>query len=67
VKLSEKIVEIEWQIKRLQILKLELEGLLESKQQIPKTLEETICPILEQIQAIYSKGDRQFSKLLQLN
>ncbi|MBE9169755.1 heavy metal-responsive transcriptional regulator [Pleurocapsales cyanobacterium LEGE 06147] len=48
VKLSEKIVEIEQQIKRLQILKLELEGLLEGEQQILQTLEETICPIIEQ-------------------
>jgi len=48
VKLREKIVEIEQQIKRLQLLKLELEGLLEGEQQIPETLEKTICPIIEQ-------------------
>jgi hypothetical protein len=48
VKLREKIVEIEQQIKRLQLLKLELEGLLEGEQKIPETLEKTICPIIEQ-------------------
>ena len=50
VKLSDKILEIEQQIQQLQILKLELQGLLSGWETIPEnfeTFEQTICPIIE--------------------
>jgi len=47
IKLEDKISEIEQQIQQLQILKLELKGLLSGWENIPKNPEETICPIIE--------------------
>jgi DNA-binding transcriptional MerR regulator len=47
LKLSDKISQIEQQIQQLQILKLELKGLLSGWETIPKNPEETICPIIE--------------------
>lgn len=47
IKLSDKISEIEQQIQQLQILKLELKGLLSGWKTIPENPEETICPIIE--------------------
>jgi MerR family transcriptional regulator, copper efflux regulator len=47
VKLSEKISQIEQQIQQLQILKLELQGLLSGWETIPENPEQTICPIIE--------------------
>ncbi|HEY9637223.1 MAG TPA: heavy metal-responsive transcriptional regulator [Coleofasciculaceae cyanobacterium] len=48
VKLNEKIDEINHQIQQLQVLKLELVGLLSGWETIPETQETTICPIIEQ-------------------
>ena len=47
VKLKDKIVTITQQIKQLQILKLELEGLLSGWETVPEIPENTICPIIE--------------------
>ncbi|MBW4498486.1 MAG: heavy metal-responsive transcriptional regulator [Scytonema hyalinum WJT4-NPBG1] len=47
VKLQDKLVDIDKQIRQLLILKQELEGLLSGWQTIPETSEETICPIIE--------------------
>lgn len=47
VKLNEKLDEIERQIRQLQVLKLELTGLLSGWEKIPETSEATICPIIE--------------------
>lgn len=47
IKLEDKISEIEQQIRQLQILKLELKGLLSGWETIPENPEETICPIIE--------------------
>ncbi len=47
VKLNEKIGQIDRQIRELQVLKLELVGLLSGWETIPETLEATICPIIE--------------------
>lgn len=47
VKLKDKIAAINQQIKELQVLKLELEGLLSGWETVPKTPEKTICPIIE--------------------
>ncbi len=47
IKLKDKIVAISRQIEQLQILKLELEGLLSGWETIPETHEETICPVIE--------------------
>lgn len=47
IKLEDKISEIEQQIQQLQILKLELKGLLSGWETIPENLEDTICPIIE--------------------
>jgi len=47
VKLQDKLVDIDKQIRQLIILKQELEGLLSGWQTIPETSEETICPIIE--------------------
>ena len=49
IKLSDKILEIEQQIQQLQILKLELKGLLSGWETIPENLEETICPIIQRV------------------
>jgi len=46
-KLEDKISEIERQIQQLQILKLELKGLLSGWETIPENPEQTICPIIE--------------------
>ena len=48
IKLEDKISEIEQQIQQLQILKLELQGLLSTEETIPETSSNTICPIIEQ-------------------
>ena len=48
IKLSEKIAEIEQQIEQLQILKRELQGLL-NKKEIVQDDEALICPIIEGI------------------
>lgn len=47
VKLQDKISEIDRQIHQLQVLKLELEGLLSGWENIPEHLESTICPIIQ--------------------
>ena len=47
VKLKDKIVTIVQQIEQLQILKLELEGLLSGWETVPEIPENTICPIIE--------------------
>lgn len=47
VKLKDKIVTIAQQIEQLQILKLELEGLLSGWETVPEIPENTICPIIE--------------------
>lgn len=47
VKLQDKLVDIDQQIRQLVILKQELEGLLSGWETIPETSEETICPIIE--------------------
>ena len=47
IKLEDKILQIERQIQQLQILKLELKGLLSGWETIPENPEETICPIIE--------------------
>ena len=47
VKLNEKIGQIDRQIQELQVLKLELVGLLSGWETIPETPEATICPIIE--------------------
>ncbi|PSM49629.1 heavy metal-responsive transcriptional regulator [Chroococcidiopsis sp. CCALA 051] len=47
IKLEDKISQIEQQIQQLQILKLELTGLLSGWETIPENPEETICPIIE--------------------
>ncbi|BAY47374.1 transcriptional regulator [Scytonema sp. HK-05] len=49
VKLQDKLVDIDQQIRQLVILKQELEGLLSGWETIPETPEETICPIIEKI------------------
>jgi MerR family transcriptional regulator, copper efflux regulator len=49
LKLEDKISQIEQQIQQLQILKLELQGLLSGWETIPETSEETICPIIERV------------------
>jgi DNA-binding transcriptional MerR regulator len=48
VKLQDKIAEIDRQIHQLQVLKLELQGLLPGWEVIPEYLESTICPIIQQ-------------------
>lgn len=48
LKLENKLSEIERQIQQLQLLKLELKGLLSGGETIPETSERTICPIIEQ-------------------
>lgn len=47
IKLSDKISQIEQQIQQLQILKLELQGLLSGWETIPENPDQTICPIIE--------------------
>ena len=47
VKLKDKIVTITQQIEQLQILKLELEGLLSGWETVPEIPKNTICPISE--------------------
>ena len=47
VKLKDKIVTITQQIEQLQILKLELEGLLSGWETVPEIPKNTICPIIE--------------------
>ncbi len=47
VKLKDKIETITQQIEQLQILKLELEGLLSGWETVPEIPENTICPIIE--------------------
>lgn len=47
IKLEDKVSEIERQIQQLQILKLELKGLLSGWETIPENPEQTICPIIE--------------------
>ena len=49
IKLKDKISEIEQQIQQLQILKLELKGLLSGWETIPENPEQTICPIIESV------------------
>jgi MerR family transcriptional regulator, copper efflux regulator len=49
VKLNDKIDEINRQIQQLQLLKLELVGLLSGWEKIPETPESTICPIIDGI------------------
>ncbi len=47
IKLEDKLLEINRQIQQLQILKLELGGLLSGWETIPENPEATICPIIE--------------------
>jgi DNA-binding transcriptional MerR regulator len=47
IKLKDKIVAISRQIEQLQILKLELEGLLSGWETVPEIPKSTICPIIE--------------------
>jgi DNA-binding transcriptional MerR regulator len=47
LKLEDKLSEIERQIQQLQLLKLELKGLLSGEETADETQEETICPIIE--------------------
>lgn len=47
VKLEDKVAAIEQQIRDLQILKQELEGILSGWTTIPQHPEETICPIIQ--------------------
>ena len=47
VKLKDKIVTIARQIEQLQVLKLELEGLLSGWETVPEIPQNTICPIIE--------------------
>jgi DNA-binding transcriptional MerR regulator len=47
IKLEDKLLEINRRIQQLQILKLELEGLLSGWETVPETHEETICPVIE--------------------
>jgi DNA-binding transcriptional MerR regulator len=47
VKLEDKLIEIDKQIRELLIFKGELEKLLSGWESIPKNLEATICPIIE--------------------
>ena len=47
IELEDKVSQIEKQIQQLQILKLELQGLLSGWKTIPEHPEETICPIIE--------------------
>jgi DNA-binding transcriptional MerR regulator len=49
VKLEDKVADIDRQIRQLQLLKQELEGLLSGWETLPDHPEETICPIIEQI------------------
>lgn len=49
VKLNDKIDEINYQIQQLQVLKLELVGLLSGWETMPEIPEATICPIIERI------------------
>lgn len=49
VKLGDKLLQIEQQIQKLQILKQELNGLLSGWENVPEHPEETICPIIEQV------------------
>jgi len=47
IELEDKISQIEQQIQQLQILKLELKGLLSGWETIPENPEQTICPVIE--------------------
>ncbi len=47
VKLNDKIAAIEYQIEQLQVLKLELEGLLSGWEAVSEIAENTICPIID--------------------
>ena len=49
VKLEDKVADIDRQIRQLQLLKQELEGLLSGRETLPDHPEETICPIIEQV------------------
>jgi DNA-binding transcriptional MerR regulator len=46
-KLNDKIAAIEYQIEQLQVLKLELEGLLSGWEPVSEIPENTICPIID--------------------
>ncbi|MBD2096566.1 heavy metal-responsive transcriptional regulator [Trichocoleus sp. FACHB-591] len=47
IKLEDKVAEIDQQIQQLQVLKLELEGLLSGWETKPANPETTICPIIQ--------------------
>jgi len=47
IELEDKISQIEQQIQQLQILKLELKGLLSGWETIPENPDQTICPVIE--------------------
>ncbi|MEX0270425.1 MerR family DNA-binding protein [Leptolyngbyaceae cyanobacterium UHCC 1019] len=49
VKLQDKVADIDRQIQQLQILKLELEGLLSGWEVIPEYSESTICPVIQRV------------------
>lgn len=49
VKLQDKVAEIDQQIQQLQVLKLELEGVLSGWEVIPEHSESTICPIIQRV------------------
>lgn len=61
-KLKDKLSEINRQIHQLQILKLELEGLLSGWEIIPKIDEETICPVIESTEINDPQLFQPFSK-----
>jgi DNA-binding transcriptional MerR regulator len=47
IELEDKISQIEQQIQQLQILKLQLKGLLSGWETIPENPDQTICPVIE--------------------
>lgn len=47
VKLQDKVADIDRQIQQLQVLKLELNGLLSGWEDIPEHSESTICPVIQ--------------------
>lgn len=49
VKLQDKVADIDRQIQQLQVLKLELEGLLSGWEVIPEHSESTICPVIQRV------------------
>lgn len=59
-KLEDKLLEINRRIQQLQILKLELEGLLSGWETIPETPEDTICPVIESAETNDTRSPQTF-------